>query len=366
MGAFIFLCMMCFGIAGISFGGSLFPWGSAATIVLIVLGVVFFGIFIAQQALCLGTTHANRLFPAQYFRRRTHALLWFLTALTAASLFVPVYFIPLFAQFTRGASALDAAVRLLPFLFMLVLFSLVQGAVMSKEGHYVPWYLFAAAVTLSGSALMATVDENTPDARLYGYSAFLAMGAGTVVQTGFVVAQATTPRAEMPSCTSSPSPDSRRRLHHTSNADLPTRSRRVHQRRADRRHGPLTHDRQYPLPQPGAAVPDRRAAWRRRRGHPVGRLGHGLGVPAGAAAGRAARGPARCRAGHRPRVHLPGGRRRGQLAVEPGAEVGARVPEDVRGRWDSTRHCRRVDRGPPCTLREFVILHRIVAQAKEA
>ena len=50
-----------------------------------------------------------------------------------------------------------------------------------------------------GSALMYTVDENTSTAKVYGYSIILATGAGSIIQLGFVVAQAVVPRSEMSS-----------------------------------------------------------------------------------------------------------------------------------------------------------------------
>jgi hypothetical protein len=90
---------------------------------------------------------------------------------------IPVYFIPLFFQFTQGDGALDAAVRLLPFVFFLVFFSLANGAIMGKEGQYAPWYLGTSVFIIIGSVLMYTVDENTSTAQIYAYSIVLATGA---------------------------------------------------------------------------------------------------------------------------------------------------------------------------------------------
>ncbi len=80
------------------------------------------------------------------------------------------YYIPLYFQFTKvlsfvsgasrcsntfqGDSALGAAVRLLPFIVMIVFFALVNGGLMPKLGYYMPWYLFGSALVLIGSALM--------------------------------------------------------------------------------------------------------------------------------------------------------------------------------------------------------------------
>lgn len=172
---------------------------SATIIVLLVVSVVLLMAFGIQQVWCLGTSPSNRLLPVQYFRNRTLFLMFILNTLAAAPIFVPVYFLSLYFQFARGDDAMEAAVRLLPFMCMVVFFSLLNGAAMGKKGYYAPWFLVASAVAVAGSTLMFTVDEFTSKSRIYGYSALLGAGAGSIVQTGFIVAQAVVPRSEMSS-----------------------------------------------------------------------------------------------------------------------------------------------------------------------
>lgn len=171
----------------------------ATIIVTLCLSVVFFLVFGIQQIFCIFTSFEHRLLPVQYFKSRTLILLFIEAAAGGGPIFIPVYFIPLFFQFTKGDSPIKAAVRLLPFVFFLVFFSLVNGAVMGKEGHYQPWFLAANALIIIGSALMHTVNEDTSAAKIYGYSIILATGAGCIIQIGFIVAQAVVPRSEMSS-----------------------------------------------------------------------------------------------------------------------------------------------------------------------
>lgn len=199
VGSILILGTFCCGITGLSFGGSLFAWKSATIIVLLSISVVLLVLFGIQQVYCVFTTFERRLLPAQYFKSRTLALQFITSFMLGGPIFIPVYFIPIFFQFTKGDRALDAAVRLLPFMFMLVFFSLLNGAAMGKDGHYTPWYLFASVLVVIGSALMYTVDENSSTPRIYGYSAILGIGAGCVVQTAFIVAQASVPHQEMSS-----------------------------------------------------------------------------------------------------------------------------------------------------------------------
>jgi pheromone shutdown protein TraB len=71
---------------------------------------------------------------------------------------VPTYFIPLYFQFVRGSSPLTAAVGLLLFIFLMVTFGFLNGALMSKLGYYMPWYLAGGILTTIGGALMSTHD----------------------------------------------------------------------------------------------------------------------------------------------------------------------------------------------------------------
>jgi hypothetical protein len=101
-----------------------------------------------------------------------------------------VYFIPIFFQFTRGDSAIEAAVRLLPFILVLVFVTLLQGAVLSHYGRYMPWFLVGGLISVAGGTLMVLADSDTSTARLYAYTAVVGAGVGTFTQAGFSIAQA--------------------------------------------------------------------------------------------------------------------------------------------------------------------------------
>ncbi len=72
----------------------------------------------------------------------------------STSLLIPIYMVPLFFQSIRLDTALDAAVRLMPFVLISVFSCLVNGAIRSKYGYYMPWYLAAGIFTTVGATLM--------------------------------------------------------------------------------------------------------------------------------------------------------------------------------------------------------------------
>lgn len=116
----------------------------------------------------------------------------------ATAVFIPIYFIPLYLQFARGSTAISAGVHLLPYVIILVIFCIANGAIMSTTGYYQPWFLGGGILTIIGSALLYTIDENSSESRVYGYSVLSAVGGGSFIQAAFSVAQATVGKIMIP------------------------------------------------------------------------------------------------------------------------------------------------------------------------
>jgi len=184
IGSFVSLIM------AINFGGTLYAWDSAREIALFVVGGLLLAAFALTQAYSVLTTPTQRLFPGDFLREPFLVLLFAMMAAASTAIFVPTYYIPLYFQFVRGDTALEAAVRLLPFIILMVFFCIVNGGAMSKTGYYAPWYLFGGAMVLIGGALMYTVEETTSTAKIYGYTILIGIGSGSYIQASFSVAQA--------------------------------------------------------------------------------------------------------------------------------------------------------------------------------
>ena len=174
----------------ISWGGLTYPWKSGHIIGLFVCSGVLFILLGIQQVYLIFTTTSRRIIPVEFFSSRTVLILFSVTAASGAAAFVPIYMIPIFFQFTRGDGALDAGVRLLPFIAVMVVTIFANGALLSKFGYYMPWYTSGGLLAVAGSALMYTVDKSTSTSRIYGYTVILGCGVGLWLQASFSVAQA--------------------------------------------------------------------------------------------------------------------------------------------------------------------------------
>jgi MFS family permease len=169
--------------------GGQWPWNDGRTIGTVVAFVVALVAFGLQQTFCLFTTEKNRSFPIHLLRSRSQILLYIGTASNITSLFVIVYFIPIYFQFVHNDSAIEAAVRLLPFVVVTVTFNLGAGHLLSKIKYYMPIFVVSGVfVTLGSSLLTAFLNPSTPASYIYGFTVLTALGSGLTLQIGYAIA----------------------------------------------------------------------------------------------------------------------------------------------------------------------------------
>ncbi|KAF4815376.1 Efflux pump DEP3 [Colletotrichum tropicale] len=157
---------------------------------LFVVAAVLVALLGVQQRWAVFTTLPHRLIPIQLLGSWTVLIFFASTSASAAGAFIPIFFVPLFFQFTRNDGALDAGVRLLPLIIVLVVAIFVNGLLMAGCGHYMPWYLGGSPISVGGGALVCTVDRSSSQSVIYGYTVLVGFGIGIFIQASFSVAQA--------------------------------------------------------------------------------------------------------------------------------------------------------------------------------
>ncbi|QKX59533.1 uncharacterized protein TRUGW13939_06667 [Talaromyces rugulosus] len=198
VGSILFVGALATLIMGIDFGDVEWTWGSGQSIALFVVSGILFILFGIQQTFYILCTEQNRLFPIHFLKRRSLLLLFMLNACASSGLFISVYYIPLYFQFTQGDTAVHSSLRILPFVMVLIFVIIANGHMMSKFGYYLPWYLLGSIFELVAAALMYTVKTNTSASAIYGYTSLMAVGVGAFNQAGYSVVQAKVPKAEIP------------------------------------------------------------------------------------------------------------------------------------------------------------------------
>ncbi|KAL8682375.1 MAG: hypothetical protein Q9186_001565 [Xanthomendoza sp. 1 TL-2023] len=167
------------------FGGTFYPWDSYSEIILwVFFGILTIGFVVAHK------THPfvsvdDRLYPGHMLRNWKLGILQVAIFSAPAAVYIPIYYIPLFFQFARGETPVEAALRLLPFVLIIAAVSILNGILMSKLGYYMPWFLGGAILAVIGGALMYTVDTDTSTSAIYGYTVLLGIGGGCFLMSAF-------------------------------------------------------------------------------------------------------------------------------------------------------------------------------------
>jgi hypothetical protein len=202
IGATLVTIALALFILALLFGGNQFAWNSGVVIGFFVAAGVLAILFFLSQTMLPWNTKEKRLFPMHYFLRKDMVLLSIATGAGTCGMFCAIYYIPLLFQFTRGDTAIKAAVRLLPLIVLAVFTTIASGATMSLTGIYTPWFLAGSTLTIIGYSLLHTITPTTGDAAIYGYLVLIGTGVGCFVNLGFSVAQAISPKIETQSAIS--------------------------------------------------------------------------------------------------------------------------------------------------------------------
>lgn len=119
-----------------TFAGSLWNWDDGRSIATWVVFGVLMILTALQQRFKLFTSSENRMLPPGHIlKSRSQILFNIQTAATVSNIYIPLYYIPLYFQFVHGDSAIKAAVRLLPFILVLVSTNMASGGSLPKIGY---------------------------------------------------------------------------------------------------------------------------------------------------------------------------------------------------------------------------------------
>ncbi|KAL5356108.1 major facilitator superfamily domain-containing protein [Aspergillus floccosus] len=169
----------------LEFSGPIWAWGSAASIACwVVFGVVLVA-WGVQQYWCIGTSPSQRAIPVHLLTRVDLLPLWIASGCAGASYAVTLYYLPLFFAFTRGYSALEQTVHLLPFILVFIAVVMSVGGLLPVFGRYNIIYIVAGSTTLAGASVMvATLSPGVSDAQVLGLEALIGVGLGCSLQHG--------------------------------------------------------------------------------------------------------------------------------------------------------------------------------------
>ena len=192
--AIFFPSIVCLLLA-LQWGGVNYAWGSGRIIALLVLFGTSFIAFVGVQLWRKDLATV----PPRIMKNRNVAAGVLFTFCTGSAMFVMVYFLPIWFQAIKGASAVKSGIMNLPMILGLVVASISAGALTKKIGYYTPWLYVCAVLMPVGAGLISTFTTTTNHSKWIGYQFLFGFGLGVGMQQPSVAVQTVLPRKDVPS-----------------------------------------------------------------------------------------------------------------------------------------------------------------------
>ncbi|OQO07556.1 hypothetical protein B0A48_07253 [Cryoendolithus antarcticus] len=193
-GTIVFLPMIVCLLLALQWGGSKYAWKSGRIIALLVifalLLIVFCGIQVWKK------DHAT--VPPRIIKQRTVAAGAWFGAMVGASFFSFVYYLPIWFQAIKGASAVQSGIMNLPLILGLVIISVIAGGLVTALGYYTPFVIASAVVMSIGAGMLTTLKVDTNHSAWIGYQALFGIGVGMGMQQTLIAVQTVLPKADVP------------------------------------------------------------------------------------------------------------------------------------------------------------------------
>jgi len=191
-GLFI-VAVVCLLLA-LQWGGSIYPWSNWRIILLFVI----FGILITAFLGLQWYMGDYATVPFRIISQRSVAAACAWAVCVGGAFFVLIYWIPIWFQAIKQASALKSGVMLIPMILSLVLASIIGGILTTKIGYYNPFYIASFIFSSIGAGLLTTWSTNTGASKWIGYQIIYGLGIGFGMQQPVVTVQAVLPLKDIP------------------------------------------------------------------------------------------------------------------------------------------------------------------------
>ncbi|KAF8529294.1 MFS general substrate transporter [Hysterangium stoloniferum] len=188
LGNFIIIASSCAATFGVTRGGINAPWSSAQVLAPLIAGVVGIAGFIVYEALVA----KNPLVPWHILSNRTSSSAYIQTLILPITTIAVVYYIPVYFQAVRGASAIHAGVLMLG-LTSIPLGAVLGGASVRFSQRYRPQIWSGWILMIIGVTLLTLIKSDTMTGFAIGFCVIYGAGAGINYATQVFPTQAPLP-----------------------------------------------------------------------------------------------------------------------------------------------------------------------------
>lgn len=173
-------------LLALQWGGTKYEWSDWRIILLF----VFFGVLIIAFTAIQFWKQDTATIPPQIMKKRSMwSAAWFSFCVGSFFLLL-VYFLPIWFQAVKGASAVKSGIMNLPMILTLVVVSILSGVVVTVVGYYAPLMILSSVFAGIGAGLLSTLTVSSNHQMWIGYQAIIGIGIGLGMQQPMIAVQA--------------------------------------------------------------------------------------------------------------------------------------------------------------------------------
>lgn len=185
-GSLSILALTVMVLLGLDFGGSVFAWSSPKVICLIVFGALCSVIFIYSEK----RLAKYPLMPMVLFAQRSNVATLLVIFFHGISFIGPEYYLPLYFQSAKEASALKSGVLLAPQIVTTSLMGILSGLIINRTGRYRELIWMGPVLLTIGNGLYIHFNSTTSIAEIIGFELVAGVGSGLQFTPPMVALQA--------------------------------------------------------------------------------------------------------------------------------------------------------------------------------
>ncbi|KAI1422628.1 MFS toxin efflux pump [Xylaria sp. FL1777] len=181
-------------LLALEWGGTTYSWSSGRIIALLVVALVTFSVFITLEVLRKDCA----TIPSSVLFNRTAGLCLLYAFCSSAAFNVVDYFLPIWFQAIRGASAAESGAMLLPSIVGLSVAAISSGFIVSFFGYYTPLMVLGSIMMAIGFGFLTTFTPITGISSLIGWQVLFGTGIGLAFPQPWTAIQTALPAEYIP------------------------------------------------------------------------------------------------------------------------------------------------------------------------
>jgi Major Facilitator Superfamily len=184
-------------LLALQWGGTTYEWNSWRIIFLFCMFAILISIFLFIQ---YKQQDLATVPPRIFFKRSVWSAAFFIFC-TGAAFLGSIFYLPIWFQAVKGASAVESGIMNLPMLIACVLMSIVAGIAVTVLGYYTPFMLVCSVMMAIGYGLLTTLQPDTGSPKWIGYQIIAGAGLGLGMQQPLMAVQTVLEIGDVPTGT---------------------------------------------------------------------------------------------------------------------------------------------------------------------